>query len=171
MYKNAYSRFSQYDENRAKTHNKNMDLMYFCGFSGVFNGSLDLFRFKYDIKLPDNMEIVGMVDFRDSGMEIFPKMIKIKSDVFLEYSNITQLPSDLVIGGDLYAHLSDLTSLPNNLTVNGDLHIGDCKIKKLPKCLVVGGNVNLGDCGVIRRYDWKWYPKGIGGVTWSKRKR
>ena len=69
-------------------------------------------------------------------------------DMWLDGSEITQLPDNLTVNGNLDLSGTDITVLPNNLTVGGYLELWNTCIKYLPDNLTVGGSLFLNNTGI-----------------------
>lgn len=69
-------------------------------------------------------------------------------DMWLDGSEITQLPDNLTVNGNLDLSGTDITVLPNNLTVGGCLELCNRPIKSLPDNLIVGGSLFLNNTDI-----------------------
>ena len=77
--------------------------------------------------------------------EVFVKdgRVTVVGNLYLSYTNITELPDNLTVGGGLYLSNTNITELPDNLTVGGGLDLSNTNITELPDNLTVGGYLYL----------------------------
>ena len=119
-------------------------------------------------ELPNNMEVSGDLDLRETPDFNFPSGLHVTGDLTMEDSNITklssglsvdgnldlsstgieELPMDIKVGKDLILALSSISKLPQGLTVGGDLDLMDAPIEVLPTNLTVGRDLVLSGCNV-----------------------
>ena len=87
----------------------------------------------------------------------------IQGSLFLEGSDIEELPEGLVVEGDVdLSRCLNLAELPKGFTVKGDLTLRDCKyLTTLPDNLTVGGFLDLDGCKNL-----VGLPKGLKVGTW-----
>ena len=79
--------------------------------------------------------------------------IDYKSDLYLENTNITELPDNLTVKGSLDLVNTKITKLPDNLKVNGYLSLANTNITKLPDNLTVNDGLYLDNTKVSRLPD------------------
>ena len=72
-----------------------------------------------------------------------PENLKVGGNLNLQGTQIKELPENLKVGGDLYLEGTQIEELPENLTVGGSFHLQGTQIKELPENLTVGGDLNL----------------------------
>ena len=60
---------------------------------------------------------------------------------------------NIIVEESLYLEGTEITELPDNLTITGDLDLENCKmLSKLPNNLKVEGNLNLEGCEMITEF-------------------
>ena len=94
-------------------------------------------------KLPEDLEVVGDLDLKQTTLISLPKGLKVRGNLLLSQSDIKILPDGLWVGESLSLHYSDIEVLPENLTVGSNLFLGRTRIANLPETLVVGGYLDL----------------------------
>ncbi len=58
---------------------------------------------QYDVyNLPDNLEVEGNLNLRNTDITSLPDNLIVKGDLYLENTNITSLPDNLKVGDNIY---------------------------------------------------------------------
>ena len=87
--------------------------------------------------------------------EVFVKdgRVTVVGNLYLSYTNITELPDNLTVGGYLDLRNTNITELPDNLTVGGYLYLSNTNITELPDNLTVGGYLDLRNTNITELPD------------------
>ena len=67
--------------------------------------------------------------------------LHVKGNLYLNGSEIKELPPNLKVDGSLDLRNTEIKELPNNLKIGGSLSMENTKIKELPDDLEVGGDI------------------------------
>jgi hypothetical protein len=80
---------------------ENIDLLYFCGFSGIVKGALELYGIP-PLKLPTNITVLGYVEFYRSRIEYIPEGWDLQSPLYISFTAIDKLPHDIKINNSVF---------------------------------------------------------------------
>ena len=97
-----------------------------------YEGKIRNFFRQYDVPDED-------YEVKEDGEIIF------NTDLYLAYTNISELPDNLTVNGWLTIENTNITKLPNNLSVNKWLGLKQTKITELPEDLRVGHYIYVYD--------------------------
>lgn len=104
----------------------------------VVMGNLNLANTKRLKQLPENLEVHGFINLRDSNIESIPSSLISHGNLILDNtSKLHTLPDCLTVGGGLSLKGSRIKTLPMNLFIGGVVDISNTEyLHMIPKMLV-----------------------------------
>jgi len=90
-------------------------------------------------------KILGSLYLEGSQIQELPNLTEVEWSLFLSNSQIQALPKLERIGENLYLSYSQIEKLPNLVKIGMDLILSDSQIQELPKLVEVVGSLNLRD--------------------------
>lgn len=110
------------------------------------------------IILPDNIKCDNFNAEQQKNL-VLPNNLKIRTFLYIPYSNVNSIPDDLFVGRTIIAsNIKNDIYIPENFTTNS-INLYNSRIKKIPKNLSVLNNLNI-SCTNIKEIPFGTY---IGG--------
>lgn len=93
-------------------------------------------------KLPNDMEVGGIIQARQTLLRELPDGFVCKNDLDMTGSEIESLPKGMKVGGWLTLHENDISTLPVDLSVGQSLVITHTGIREIPDSVSIGRTVH-----------------------------
>jgi hypothetical protein len=98
--------------------------------------------------LDDCKEITGDLYLQFSNITNLPEDLKVDGHLYVQHTPLERLPTNFKVGGKINISKTNIQTLPEGLHVNGALLMKECKVKRFPDNIYVKGNLNLEDSEV-----------------------
>ena len=106
----------------------------------VVERDLIINRRKEPIELPTGLVVGGRCSLYGShGIDHLPTGLKIVGPLYMNRTNIEEIPADAKIGSRIDASYSRLKKIPNGFNVYGDFILTGSEIETIPEFLTVHG--------------------------------